>query len=195
MSPESKPTVQNVQSLLKDTEAKMQKALEAVQREFNMLRTGRASPSLVEGIRVDYFGTPTPLKQLANITAPDPKMLVIQPWDANSLQEIERALLKSDLGLTPTVEGKMIRVPVPPLSTDRREEMIKISRRQSEEGKVALRNIRHASKDTIEKLFKDKSITEDEKFKNLENLQKLTDRYDAKVNELASAKEAELKIV
>lgn len=195
MSPESKPAVQNVQSVLKDTEAKMQKALEAVQREFGMLRTGRASPSLVEGLRVDYFGTPTPLKQLANITVPDPKMLVIQPWDANAVQEIEKALLKSDLGLTPAVEGKIIRVPVPPLSTDRRDEMIKISRRQAEEGKVALRNIRHAAKEAIEKLFKDKAITEDEKFKNLDTLQKLTDRHDAKVNELASAKEAELKVV
>ena len=195
MSPESKPAVQNVQTLLKDTEAKMQKALEVVLREFNTLRTGRATPSLVEGIRVDYFGTPTPLKQLAGITAPDPKMLLIQPWDANVVQEIEKALQKSDLGLTPVVEGKTIRVPVPPLSTERRDELIKIAHRQSEEGKVTLRNIRHIAKDSIEKLFKDKSITEDEKFKNLDLLQKLTDRYDAKVGALLAGKEAELKVV
>ncbi len=195
MSPESKPMVVNVQTLLKETETKMQKALEVVQREFNTLRTGRASPALVEGLRVDYFGTPTPLKQLANISTPDPKMLVIQPWDANSVQEIEKALQKSDLGLTPVVEGKVIRVPVPPLSTERRDELTKIAHRLAEEGRVAIRNVRHAAKEGIEKMLKDKTITEDEKFKNLDNLQKLTDRYDKKISEILAAKEAELKVV
>ena len=195
MSPESKPAVVNVQSLLKDTETKMQKALEVVQREFSTLRTGRANPALIEGVRVDYFGTPTPLKQLAGITTPDPKMLVIQPWDANVVQEIEKALQKSDLGLTPIVEGKIIRVPVPPLSTERRDELTKVAHRQTEEGRVAIRNIRHAAKEAIEKLLKDKLITEDDKFKNLDNLQKLTDRYHKKVDELLAAKEAELRVV
>ena len=195
MSPESKPMVVNVQTLLKETETKMQKALEVVQREFNTLRTGRASPALVEGLRVDYFGTPTPLKQLANISTPDPKMLVIQPWDANSVQEIEKALQKSDLGLTPVVEGKVIRVPVPPLSTERRDELTKIAHRLAEEGRVAIRNVRHAAKEGIEKMLKDKTITEDEKFKNLDNLQKLTDRYHKKVDEVLTSKEAELKVV
>ena len=195
MSPESRPAAINAQTLLRDTEAKMQKALEVVQREFNTLRTGRASPALVEGVRVDYFGTPTPLKQLANISAPDPKMLVIQPWDANSVQEIEKALQKSDLGLTPVIEGKVIRVPVPPLSTERRDELTKIAHRQAEEGRVAVRNIRHAAKEGIEKLLKDKEITEDDKFKNLDNLQKLTDRTQKKVDEILASKEAELKIV
>ena len=195
MSPESKPAAVNVQTLLKETETKMQKALEVVQREFNTLRTGRASPALIEGLRVDYFGTPTPLKQLANISAPDPKMLVIQPWDVNSVQEIEKALQKSDLGMTPIVEGKVIRVPVPPLSTERRDEMTKIAHRQAEEGRVAVRNIRHAAKETIEKLLKDKEITEDDKFKNLDLLQKLTDRTQKKVDEVLAAKETELKIV
>ena len=195
MSPESKPAAINVQTLLKETETKMQKALEVVQREFNTLRTGRATPSLVEGLRVDYFGTPTPLKQLAGISASDPKMLVIQPWDANSVQEIEKALQKSDLGLTPIVEGKVIRVPVPPLSTERRDELTKIAHRQAEEGRVAVRNIRHGAKDGIEKMLKDKEITEDEKFKNLDLLQKLTDRTQKKVDEILAGKEAELKIV
>lgn len=195
MSPDPKAAVTNVQTLLKDTETKMQKALEVVLRDFGSLRTGRASPALVEGVRVDYFGTPTPLKQLANITAPDAKLLVIQPWDANVIQEVERALLKSDLGLQPIVEGKMIRVPVPPLSTERRDEMTKVAHRLAEEGKVAIRNIRHTGKEAIEKLLKDKAITEDEKFKNLDNLQKLTDRYDQKVDALLEGKEAELKVV
>ncbi len=195
MSPESKPAVQNPQTLLKEIETKMQKALEVVAREFTTIRTGRASPALVEGLRVDYFGTPTPLKQLAGITAPDPKMLMIQPWDANVVQEIEKALQKSDLGLTPIVEGKTIRVPIPALSTERREELTKIAHRQAEEGRVSIRNIRHTGKEGIEKLLKDKLITEDDKFKNLDQLQKLTDRYHSKVDELLAAKEAELKVV
>ena len=195
MSQESKPAVMNVPTLLRDAETRMQKALEVVQRDFATLRTGRANPALVEGLCVDYFGTPTPLNQLANITTPDPKMLVIQPWDANVVQEIERALLKSDLGLTPVVEGKLIRVPIPPLSTERREEFTKIAHRQAEEGKVAIRHVRHTAKEGIEKLLKEKLITEDDNFKNLDQLQKLTDRYDQKVDELLASKEAELKVV
>ena len=195
MSPIPKPTVINVQTLLKDTETKMQKALEVVLREFSTIRTGRATPALVEGVRVDYFGTPTPLKQLAGITTLDPKMLVIQPWDANVVQEIEKALQKSDLGLTPVVDGKVIRVPVPPLSTERREELTKVAHRQAEEGRVAIRNIRHTAKEGIERQLKDKLITEDDKFKNLDNLQKLTDRYHKKVDEILATKEAELKVV
>ena len=195
MSPESKPAVTDPQTLLKDTETKMQEALEVVLRDFTTIRTGRASPALVEGVRVDYFGTPTPLKQLAGITTPDPKMLVIQPWDANAVQEIERALQKSDLGLTPIVEGKVIRVPVPPLSTERRAELTKVAHRQAEEGRVSIRTIRHVGKEGIEKLFKEKLISEDDTFKNLDNLQKLTDRYHQKVDELLSGTEAELKVV
>ena len=195
MSPETKPVVQNVQTVLRDAETKMQKALEAVTREFATVRTGRATPALVEGVRVEYFGTPTPLKQLANITAADPKLLVIQPWDVNAVPEIEKALHRADLGLSPVKDGKLIRVSIPPLSTERREELVKVSHRMAEEGRVSVRNIRHAAKEAIEKLCKDKTITEDEKFKNLDALQKLTDRYHAKVDELLAGKEAELKIV
>ncbi len=185
----------NVQDVLKDAETKMTKALESLSREFASIRTGRASPALVDGIRADYFGTPTPLKQLANITASDPKMLLIQPWDVNAIQEIEKALLKSELGLQPLVDGKVIRIPIPPLSTERRQELTKLAHKVSEEGRVSVRNIRHGAKESIEKLFKDKSITEDDKFKNLDQLQKLTDRYDAKISETLTAKEADLKTV
>ena len=195
MSPESKPVVLNAQGVLKDAEQKMQKALEAIVREFGTIRTGRASPALVEGVRVDYYGTPTPLKQLANIATPDAKLLTIQPWDANLLPEIEKALQKADLGLTPMNDGKLIRVSIPPLSTERREELTKVAHRTAEEGRVSIRTIRHGAKEQIEKLQKEKSITEDEKFKNLDALQKLTDRYDAKVDETLAAKEAELKVV
>lgn len=187
--------VQNVQTILRETETKMQKALEVVTREFSTIRTGRASPALVDGIRVDYFGAPTPLKQLANILTPDPKLLVIQPWDINALQEIEKALQKSDLGLSPVKDGKVLKVSIPSLSTERRDELTKVAHRMAEEGRVAVRNVRHASKESIEKLFKEKSITEDDKFKNLDALQKLTDKFHGKVDELLKTKEAELKVV
>ncbi len=195
MSTESKSVATNLQGVLRDSEAKMQKALEATTREFSMIRTGRATPTLVEGIRVDYYGAPTPLKQLANISAPDPKLLIIQPWDAKSLPEIEKAIQKSDLGFSPYNDGKVIRLSVPPLSTERREELTKLAHKQAEEGRISIRTIRHSAKEAIEKLFKDKLIAEDEKFKGVDSLQKLTDRYQAKVDELLSAKEADLKVV
>ena len=173
----------------------MQKALEAVSRNFNTVRTGRASSALVEGVRVDYYGTPTPLKQIAAINTPDPRLIVIQPWDVNSLPEIEKALLRADLGLSPFNDGKLIRISIPPLSTERREEMAKLVRTQAEEGRISIRNIRHVAKESIEKLFKDKAIPEDDKFKGIDGLQKLTDRYHSKVDELLAAKESDLKVV
>jgi ribosome recycling factor len=195
MSAEIKSAVQSVPEVLRDTEGKMQKALEAVTREFAAIRTGRANPALVEGLRVDYFGTPTPLKQLANITASDPKLLVIQPWDANAIPEIEKALQKSDLGFSPVKDGKLLKVAIPPLSTERRDELNKVAHRMAEEGRVSVRTIRHGAKEAIEKLFKDKRIAEDDKFKGLDQLQKLTDRYHAKVDGILVSKEAELKVV
>jgi ribosome recycling factor len=173
----------------------MQKALEVVAREFGTIRTGRASSALVEGVRVDYYGTPTPLKQLANIATPDAKLLTIQPWDVKLLPEIEKALQKADLGLNPMNDGKLIRVSIPPLSTERRVELTKVAHRTAEEGRVSVRTIRHAAKEQIEKLFKDKILSEDGKFKTLDDLQKLTDRYHAKVDETLATKEAELKVV
>lgn len=195
MSPESKPAALNIQGVLRDAEQKMQRALEAVTREFNTIRTGRASPALVEGVRVDYYGTPTPLKQVATISTPDAKLLTIQPWDVDLLGEIEKALQKADLGLTPLNDGKLIRVSIPPLSTERREELTKVAHKMAEEGRVSVRTIRHAAKEQVEKLFKDKVLSEDGKFTALDSLQKLTDRYHAKVDETLAAKEAELKVV
>ena len=193
---ETKPLLPaNRQALLKEAEGKMQKALEAVTREFSTVRTGRANPALVEGLRVEYYGTPTPLKQIAGINIADPKLLIIQPWDPKVLQEIERAVLKSDLGLSPLNDGKVIRISIPPLSTERREELTKVVHKQAEEGRISLRTVRHSAKELIEKLFKDKVFTEDEKFQALDELEKLTHRYQAKVDELLKAKEAELKVV
>lgn len=173
----------------------MQKAIEAMNREFSSVRTGRANPALVEGIRVEYYGTPTPLKQLGSINIPEPKLLVIQPWDINVLPEIEKALLKADLGLTPMNDGKVIRISVPQLSSERREELTKLVHKQAEEGRISIRTIRHSAKEAIEKLFKERQITEDDKFKGLDQLQKLTDRYQAKIEELLGSKEVELKVV
>ncbi len=195
MSPESKPPVVNFQTVLREAETRMQKAIEAVTREFTLVRTGRATPALVEGLRVDYYGAPTPLKQVASISTPGPQLLVIQPWDLKVLPEIEKALLKSNLGLSPLNDGKVLRVSVPPLSTERRDELTKLVHKHAEEGRISLRTVRHSAKEAIEKLFKDKNISEDEKFKGLDSLQKLTDRYQAKVEELLAVKEAELKIV
>ena len=195
MSPESKPTAVNLQSVLRETEAKMQKAVDAVARDFSTIRTGRANPALVEGLRVEYYGAPTPLKQLATINAPDPRLLVIQPWDLKALPEIEKALLKSDLGFSPLNDGKLIRISIPPLSTERREELAKLVHKQAEEGRISIRTIRHSAKESIEKLFKEKAIAEDDKFKNLDALEKLTHRYQSKIDELLAAKEADLKVV
>lgn len=191
-----KPAVPlNRQAVLKEGELKMQKALEAVTREFGTIRTGRASPALVEGLRVEYYGTPTPLKQIASISVSDPKLLIIQPWDLKALPEIEKAILKSDLGFSPLNDGKVIRISIPPLSTERREELAKLAHKQAEEGRISLRTVRHWAREAVEKLFKDKAIPEDEKFKGLDELEKLTHRYQAKVDELLKIKEAELKIV
>ncbi|MBI3318029.1 MAG: ribosome recycling factor [Candidatus Omnitrophica bacterium] len=195
MPPESKPIVSDLPSLLRETEAKMLKGVEAVNREFSTVRTGRATPALVEGIRVDYYGTPTPLKQLATLSAPDPRLLVIQPWDQKVLPEIEKALLKTDLGLSPFNDGKVIRISMPPLSTERRDELTKVVHKQAEEGRISLRTIRHSAKESIEKLFKDKAIAEDDKFKGIDSLEKLTHRYQAKIDELLAAKEADLKVI
>ncbi len=173
----------------------MQKGIEVVIREFGTVRTGRANPALVEGIRVDYYGTPTPLKQIASINAPDPKLLTIQPWDLKALPEIEKALMKADLGLSPANDGKLIRISVPPLSTERREDLTKLVHKQAEEGRISIRTIRHGAKEAVEKLFKDKVIAEDDKFKGIDALQKLTDKYQAKIDELLAAKEADLKVV
>jgi len=194
MAEETK-TLRSIAEVIKDTESKMHKALEAMVREFGTIRTGRASPALVEGVRVDYYGTPTPLKQLANISTPEPKLLLIQPWDLNALQEVEKGIAKADLGLTPMNDGKVIRIPIPELSTERRKEMIKQVHKQAEEGRVSIRTVRHGAKELIEKLHKDKTITEDAKFDGLDRLQKLTDQIQKKVEETLKAKEAELTVV
>jgi ribosome recycling factor len=170
----------------------MKKTVESVAREFAEIRTGRASPSLVEGLHIDYYGTPTLLKQLASISVPDAHLIVIQPWDLTAIAEIEKAILKSNLGINPSNDGKLIRLSIPPLSKERRQELAKVVNKMSEEGRVSLRTIRRESKEALEKLEKDKVIPEDDKFRGIDELQKLVDKYIAKIDELLKNKEKEI---
>ncbi|MFY9402982.1 MAG: ribosome recycling factor [Candidatus Omnitrophota bacterium] len=173
-------------------EDKMKKAFDSVIREFSEVRTGRANPLLVEGIYVDYYGTPTLLKQLASISAPDAHLLVIQPWDLSVIPEIEKAILKSNLGITPSNDGKVVRLSVPQLSKERRQELAKVIHKKAEDGRISLRTIRRDAKELLEKLEKDKAISEDDKFRSIDELQKQIDKYTAKVDELLKNKEKEV---
>ena len=178
--------------ILHNAEEKMKKAFDSVMREFSEIRTGRASPALVEGLHVDYYGTPTLLKQLASISAPDVHLIVIQPWDVTALVEIEKAIMKSNLGINPSNDGKLIRLSIPPLSKERRQELVKVVHKMAEEGRVSLRTIRREAKEALEKLEKDKVIAEDDKFRGIDELQKLVDKYIAKIDELLKSKEKEV---
>jgi ribosome recycling factor len=178
---------------LKDAEDEMKKAIEATKREFSELRSGRANPKMVEGIRVNYYGTPTLLKEIATIGVPEARLVVISPWDPSALKEIEKSILQSDLGITPVNDGKIIRLIVPALSEERRQELVKIVKKVSEEGKISVRTIRQNIKDKIKTLEKDKKISEDDRFKAEEELQRLTDKYIAETDKLLSDKEKELK--
>ncbi|MCX5714557.1 MAG: ribosome recycling factor [Candidatus Omnitrophica bacterium] len=178
--------------ILHATEEKMKKTIEAVTREFQEVRTGRASPHLVEGLHIDYYGTPTLLKQLASISVPDAHMVVIQPWDITAIPEIEKSIMKSNLGISPSNDGKIVRLSVPPLSKDRRQELVKMIHGMAEDGRVSLRTIRRDAKEHLEKLEKDKLVSEDDKFRGIDELQKLVDRYAVKVEEALKLKEKEV---
>ena len=193
------------ESVLLDSEDRMDKALGALDRDFSRLRTGRASTGLVDNIKVDYYGTPTPLTQIGNINVPptpisqlasvaipDSRTITIQPWDRGAFASVEKAILKSDLGLTPVNDGKIIRISIPPLTEDRRKELGKLARKSGEEAKVAVRNVRRDANDQLKKLEKDKAISEDELKKATDDVQKLTDKYVAKVDEKCAAKEKEI---
>jgi len=173
----------------------MKKALEMLAKEFATIHGGRASPALLEPVKVECYGSTTPLKQLASLSTPDPRLIVIQPWDPNLLRAIEKAILTAELGVTPTIDKKVVRIPIPPLSSERREELVKVIHRQTEASRVAIRNIRHAAREAIEKLFKDKAIAEDDKFKALDDLEKLTHRAIGQVDALLKTKETEIRAV
>ncbi|MFH0877274.1 MAG: ribosome recycling factor [Candidatus Omnitrophota bacterium] len=182
----------NAREIIVDTENKMKKALEASRRSFAEIRTGRASPHLVEGVHVDYCGTPTLLKSLASITVPDARLIVIQPWDASVIPEVEKAILKSNLGITPFNDGKVVRLQIPQLTQERREELKKMVKTMTEDGRVSLRTIRRDANETIKKLEADKKISEDDRFKNQDEIQKLTDKYSKELDSVLGEKEKEL---
>lgn len=178
--------------VITDTDVKMKKTVEATLREFSTVRTGRASTAIVDTIKVEYYGTVTPLKQLAAISTPEARLIVIQPWDKNSLGDIEKAILKSDVGISPTNDGKVIRLSVPPLTQERRAELDKVLKKIAEDGRISLRTARHAAVEHIRKLEKDKAITEDEKFKSQDEIQKITDKHIKEIDTNLAAKEKEI---
>ena len=182
-------------NLYKDSEEKMRRALEVVKRELNEIRGGRASPSLVEHMTVDYYGTATPIKAVATVTSPEVHMLVIQPWDAKLVPEIEKAIQKASLGITPVVDGKIVRLPIPPLTGERREDLTKLTHKLAEEGRVNIRTIRRDANEAIKKLKTEKQISEDDAFKAQDHVQQLTDKYIEQINALVKAKEQELHSV
>ncbi len=174
---------------------KMDKALEIYQKELREIRTGKASASLVEEIRVHCYGQNLPLKQLATVSIPDAHLIVIQPWDPNTIHDIEKAIANSKLGVTPTDDGKVIRVVLPPLSEERRKELDRIVKQEAEHARISLRTIRREARESIDKLEKDKVISEDEAFKAKDRLQKVVDEYMEKIEEILKDKEKELKVL
>jgi len=178
--------------VLKDAERKMQGVIEATKYDFSTVRTGRANPALLDRIQVEYYGTLTPLNQMANISVPEARLLLIQPWDKNVVKDIERAILKSDLGLTPNSDGSVIRIPIPPLTEERRKDLVRLVRKGAEDNRIGIRNIRRDANESLRTLEKDGTISEDERHRAEDQVQQLTDKYIEKINELLEAKENEI---
>lgn len=181
-----------VDELIQDAQRRMDKSVEATRTEFNSVRTGRASPALLDRINVDYYGQPTPLKQLATISAPEPRLLAIQAFDPSSVKAIEKSILESDLGLTPSSDGKLIRLPIPQLTEERRKELVKVVRHMAEEGRVAVRNVRRDAIHHLKELVDNGEVGADEEHRAEERVQKLTDEHVSGIDEILKHKEAEI---
>jgi ribosome recycling factor len=181
-----------VEDLFHDTEHKMERSLAALRKDLSRIRTGRASLALLEGITVDYYGTPTPLNQVATLAVPESRLITIQPWDKAQLGLIEKSIQRSDLGLTPVNDGKIVRLAIPPLTAERRKDLVKQVKKIGEEAKVALRNVRREGNDALRDREKAKQISEDDWRRSQEQMQKLTDRYITQVDDILSAKEREI---
>jgi ribosome recycling factor len=181
-----------IDEFLRDATERMDKSVDATHEHFNSVRTGRASAALLDRIQIDYYGTPTPLKNLAAINVPEPRMLTIQPFDPNSIKQVEKAIQESDLGLTPSNDGKMIRLPIPQLTEERRKELVKLVRHMAEEGRVAVRNVRRDTMRHLEELVKNGDVGDDEERAAESRVQKLTDEHTAKIDDLLKRKEAEI---
>jgi ribosome recycling factor len=181
-----------VEEIFEDLNERMGKSIESLKREYSRLRTGRASVSLLDGIRVSYYDTPTPLNQMASLAVPEPRLIVIQPWDKTAIGDIEKAILKSELGLTPMNDGKVIRIAIPPLTEERRKELVKVARKMAEDNKVAIRNIRRDANEMLKDLKTEKEITEDNLYRSQDEVQKITDDFISQVDELCETKEKEI---
>ncbi len=181
-----------IEDLIQDATRRMDKSVESTQTELNTIRTGRASTALLDRVQVDYYGTQTPLKQLATINAPEPRLLTVQPFDPGSVRQIERAIMESDLGLTPSNDGKVIRLPIPQLTEERRKELVKVVRQMAEESRVAVRNVRRDVLHHLQDLVKKGEVGDDEEHRAEERVQKLTDEHVKKIDELLKHKEAEI---
>lgn len=181
-----------ISEVFQQTEEKMKKSIDAVRKEFSEVSTGRANPALVEDMRIDYYGTPTPLKQIAAVSAPDAQTIMIQPWDKSAIVDIERGIQQSNINITPNNDGNVIRLIVPALSEERRKEMIKIVKDMAEKGRVSLRSARRDANDKIKKLQSDSAISEDDSFKAQDRIQKLTDKYIADIDTLFEKKSKDL---
>jgi ribosome recycling factor len=181
-----------IEDIFKETRENMGKSIEDLKREFKKVRTGRASLSILDGIRVNYYGTPTPLNQMATLAVPESRLITIQPWDVSGIKEIEKAILKSDLGLTPSSDGKIVRIAIPPLTEERRKELVRVINKMSEEHKVAVRNIRRDANEMLKDLKKEGEISEDEAFKAQDQVQKITDDHINSVDQVTKEKEKEI---
>lgn len=181
-----------VEEVIKATKPKMESVIEDLKRKLASVRTGRATVSLLDGVTVDYYGTPTPLNQLASISVPEPQMLVVQPWDVSQIGAIEKAIISANLGFNPSNDGKVIRLPIPPLTEERRKQLAKQVHEIAEEHRIAIRNIRHQANDQLKKMLKEKLVSEDQERDGLEQVQKLTNTYISKIDELSKNKEKEI---
>jgi ribosome recycling factor len=181
-----------IKPVLDDLKKRMEKTIEDFQRELATIRTGRASISLLDHVMVNYYGTPTPINQVASLSVPEPTTILIQPWDTSVIGEVEKAILTSDLGINPTNDGKVIRLPIPPLTEERRKQLAKVVKNVAEQHRVAVRQIRHEGNDRLKKLLKDKKISEDDERNGLKKIQELTDTYIKKIDTMAKAKEDEV---
>jgi len=191
-APVAATTFTSIKEIEANARVRMEKAVTDLQHEMSSIRTGRASVSILDHLRVDYYGTPTPLNQLANLHVPEPSLITLQPWDTSQISAIEKAIRSSDLGLNPANDGKLIRIPIPPLTVERRKEFVKRLHSMAEHHRVAIRNIRRDANDHTKKLLKDKKVTEDDEKRALDEMQKMTDAHMQKIDSAAKSKEKEL---
>ena len=192
MSTQRSSRFTSLDDVLADADTRMSKAVDALNRDLISVRTGRASPALLESISVDYYGVPTPLNQIAAISAPEARLIVVQPWDRQALGEIEKSLQKSDMGFNPSSDGSMIRVPIPPLSQERRRELVRVLKKKIEDGKLAARNVRRDALEHLRSMERSKEISQDENRRAQDRLQKITDSYVAQMDQVSTVKEVEI---